>query len=154
MTERLLAWWCRLRRQLTGDWAEELVSAFECHLFLNLRHRGSELNLPRLRDHAIRFVHGDIRIVTDLDPEALGKPGLIIDCSAEPSVLAGVTSPNYVLQTNLVGTINPRTLAPARCQTDVPLDQQGILCPGTQKDPSSRATNPLLFSAATIGTGH
>jgi len=74
--------------------------------FDNLRRRGSELNLPRLKDHAIRFLHGDIRIVTDLDPEALGKPGLIIDCSAEPSVLAGVTSPNYVLQSNLLGTIN------------------------------------------------
>ena len=74
--------------------------------FDNLRRRGSELSLPRLKDHTIRFVHGDVRSASDLDPGTLGKPGLIIDCSAEPSVLSGVTSPNYVLQTNLLGTIN------------------------------------------------
>lgn len=72
----------------------------------NLRRRGSELNLPRLRDHGIRFVHGDVRTSTDLDVGALGVPEVVIDCSAEPSVLAGVTSPQYVLQTNLAGTIN------------------------------------------------
>ena len=35
----------------------------------------------------------------------------IIDCSAEPSVLAGFASPQYVLQTNLLGTINALELA-------------------------------------------
>jgi CDP-paratose 2-epimerase len=79
---------------------------WEIVCFDNLRRRGSELSLPRLAKHGIRFVHGDIRIATDLDPGALGKPGFILDCSAEPSVLAGVTSPDYVLQTNLLGTIN------------------------------------------------
>ncbi len=74
--------------------------------FDNLRRRGSELNLARLRDHDIRFVHGDIRSASDLDPGAFGTPGIVIDCSAEPAVLAGVTSPQYVLQTNLMGTIN------------------------------------------------
>src|SRR4030088_3387796 len=74
--------------------------------FDNLRRRGSELNLPRLRGHDIRFVHGDIRSSSDLDAAELGNPGIIIDCSAEPSVLAGVSSPLYVLQTNLVGTVN------------------------------------------------
>ncbi len=72
----------------------------------NLRRRGSELNLPRLKNYSIRFVHGDIRIASDLDSGAIGTPGLILDCSAEPSVLAGVTSPSYVLQTNLFGTVN------------------------------------------------
>jgi CDP-paratose 2-epimerase len=74
--------------------------------FDNLRRRGSELNLSRLRDHDIRFVHGDIRSSSDLDPGPLGTSGIVVDCSAEPSVLAGVTSPQYVLQTNLMGTIN------------------------------------------------
>jgi len=36
---------------------------------------------------------------------------LILECSAEPSVLAGYTSPGYVLQTNLIGTINCLELA-------------------------------------------
>jgi len=74
--------------------------------FDNLRRRGSELNLPRLRHSGIQFVHGDIRSSTDLDPQALGAPETVVDCSAEPSVLAGVTSPQYVIQTNLVGTVN------------------------------------------------
>jgi CDP-paratose 2-epimerase len=76
----------------------------------NLRRRGSELNLPRFREARIEFVHGDIRNPEDLDPHAL-QPDLIIECSAEPSVLAGYHSPGYVLQTNLVGTINCLELA-------------------------------------------
>ncbi|OCR02055.1 3-beta hydroxysteroid dehydrogenase [Oscillatoriales cyanobacterium USR001] len=76
----------------------------------NLKRRGSELNLPRLKQAGIQFVHGDIRNPEDLDPAAL-QPDLILECSAEPSVLAGYSSPGYVLQTNLVGTINCLELA-------------------------------------------
>lgn len=76
----------------------------------NLRRRGSELNIPRFKQLGIQFVHGDIRSSTDLDPSLLNVD-TIIDCSAEPSVLAGFTSPNYVLQTNLLGTINVLELA-------------------------------------------
>jgi CDP-paratose 2-epimerase len=73
--------------------------------FDNLRRRGSELALPRLRDHGVEFVHGDVRSADDL-AEA-GKFDLLIECSAEPSVHAGFHgSPAYVLQTNLGGTIN------------------------------------------------
>lgn len=76
----------------------------------NLRRRGSELNLPRLKHLGIEFVHGDIRSHHDLDPTVF-KVETIIDCSAEPSVLAGFSSPHYVLQTNLLGTINILELA-------------------------------------------
>jgi CDP-paratose 2-epimerase len=76
----------------------------------NLKRRGSELNLPRLKQAGIEFVHGDVRNEEDLDPIAL-KPDLILECSAEPSVLAGYTSPGYLLQTNLVGTVNCLELA-------------------------------------------
>lgn len=76
----------------------------------NLKRRGSELNIPRLKSAGIEFVHGDVRNAEDLDPAALGAD-LILECSAEPSVLAGYTSPGYVLQTNLVGTINCLELA-------------------------------------------
>ncbi len=78
----------------------------------NLKRRGSELNLPRLKQAGIQFIHGDVRSAEDLDPVAL-KPDLILECSAEPSVLAGYASPRYVLQTNLVGTINCLELARA-----------------------------------------
>ncbi len=71
----------------------------------NLKRRGSELNLPRLKKNGIEFIHGDIRNKEDL---AFQKNiDLIIECSAEPSVLAGVyNSPEYVVNTNLVGTLN------------------------------------------------
>jgi CDP-paratose 2-epimerase len=76
----------------------------------NLRRRGSELNLPRFKTLGIEFIHGDVRFTDDLDPTVLDVD-IIIDCSAEPSVLAGVSSPQYVLNTNLVGTINILELA-------------------------------------------
>jgi CDP-paratose 2-epimerase len=76
----------------------------------NLKRRGSELNLTRLKSAGIQFVHGDVRNAEDLDSSALNTD-LILECSAEPSVLAGYTSPSYVLQTNLIGTINCLELA-------------------------------------------
>lgn len=73
--------------------------------FDNLRRRGAELNLPRLREAGIEFAHGDIRNPEDLD--AAGPADLILECSAEPSVLAGFdSSPRYVINTNLNGTVN------------------------------------------------
>ncbi len=76
----------------------------------NLKRRGSELNIKRLKDEKVSFLHGDIRCREDL---SLGKKiGLIIECSAEPSVLADITmSPEYVINTNLIGTINCLELA-------------------------------------------
>jgi CDP-paratose 2-epimerase len=76
----------------------------------NLKRRGSELNLSRLKRAGINFVHGDVRNLEDLDPSAF-QPDAILECSAEPSVLEGYTSPGYVVQTNLVGTINCLELA-------------------------------------------
>jgi CDP-paratose 2-epimerase len=76
----------------------------------NLKRRGSELNLPRLKQAGVQFIHGDVRNVEDLNPAIL-EPDLILECSAEPSVLAGYGSPGYVLQTNLMGTINCLELA-------------------------------------------
>jgi CDP-paratose 2-epimerase len=79
----------------------------------NLKRRGSELGLPRLAEGGVLFVHGDIRIAEDL--EAAGACDLLIECSAEPSVLAGLDgSPAYVLETNLVGTIRCLELARRR----------------------------------------
>ena len=71
----------------------------------SLKRRGGELNLPRLREAGVDFRHGDIRCPDDLDE--LPPFDLMIDCSAEPSVQAGMDgSPRPVLETNLVGTIN------------------------------------------------
>lgn len=76
----------------------------------NLKRRGSELNLPRLREAGVEFHHGDIRNPEDVD--AVGRIDLIIEGSAEPSVLAGyATSPRYLINTNLVGMLNCLELA-------------------------------------------
>lgn len=79
----------------------------------NLKRRGSELNLPRLKAAGVEFVHGDIRNLEDL--EGVGEVDLLLECSAEPSVLAGLTgSPAYVINTNLMGTLNCLELARQR----------------------------------------
>ena len=71
----------------------------------NLRRRGSELNVPRLVKAGVSFVHGDIRQADDF--EQAGRFDLLIECSADASVLSGYDgSPAYVVQTNLGGTLN------------------------------------------------
>lgn len=76
----------------------------------NLKRRGSELNIKRLSQYDIVFLHRDIRNKEDL---ILGnKIDLIIECSAEPSVLAGVSdNPEYIINTNLLGMVNCLELA-------------------------------------------
>jgi CDP-paratose 2-epimerase len=72
----------------------------------NLKRRGSETNIPRLQKIGVEFRHADIRNREDL---TFGKQkiDLILECSAEPSVLAGYgEAPDYLINTNLVGTIN------------------------------------------------
>lgn len=83
----------------------------------NLHRRGSELNLARLRAEGIRFVHGDIRSPEDLN-DLPDRPGLIIECSAEPSAQAGYGgSPEYLIRTNLFGCFHCLELA-RRCHAD------------------------------------
>ena len=84
----------------------------------SLRRRGSELNLPRLREAGVLFRHGDIRNPEDLAPPR--EPyDLIVECSAEPSALAGYDGDvRFVVNTNLAGTINCLELA-RQCKADV-----------------------------------
>ena len=77
--------------------------------FDNLRRRGSELNVPRLKAAGIHFVHGDVRQPSDLEAVACD---LLIECSAEPSAQAGYGSaPDYVVETNLLGCYHCLNLA-------------------------------------------
>lgn len=77
----------------------------------NLKRRGSELNLDRLRRAGVDFVHGDVRSPEDI--LNLGcQPDLVVECSAEPSVLAGyASSPEYLVHTNLTGCFHCLELA-------------------------------------------
>jgi CDP-paratose 2-epimerase len=79
----------------------------------NLRRRGAELNLPRLRAAGVAFIHGDVRTLDDLF--GVGELDALLECSAEPSALAGVEgSPSYVVHSNLLGAYNCLELARAR----------------------------------------
>jgi CDP-paratose 2-epimerase len=71
----------------------------------NLKRRGSELNIPTLKNLDIKFIHGDVRIISDFDE--VGPIDLLIEAAAEPSVLAGNDGgTEYLTDTNLKGTIN------------------------------------------------
>ncbi len=80
----------------------------------NLRRRGSELNVPLLTAAGVEFVHGDVRSPDDL---SLGGRAidLIVECAAEPSVLAGYGGGSrYVVDANLGGLVNCLELARER----------------------------------------
>src|SRR3954447_4832732 len=64
----------------------------------NLYRRGSELNLARFRAAGVTFVHADVRQRADLD--AAGAFDAMVECSAEPSVMAGG---DVVVPVNLLG---------------------------------------------------
>jgi CDP-paratose 2-epimerase len=68
----------------------------------NLRRRGSELNLPRLRGAGVEFIHGDVRESADV--LAVDPVDAIVECSAEPSAQAGFDGETrYVIGSNLFG---------------------------------------------------
>jgi len=86
-----------LALRLKKEFPEKQVVAFD-----NLKRRGSELNLTRLRESGVEFVHGDIRQPGDLD---FKNVEWILECSAEPSALAGIDgATDYLVHTNLLGT--------------------------------------------------
>jgi CDP-paratose 2-epimerase len=73
----------------------------------NFSRKGSELNISELTSLRISLVRGDIRSQSDIDD--LPKVDWVIDCAANPSVLAGLdgnSSSRQLLEHNLIGTIN------------------------------------------------
>ena len=91
------------------EYPSSTVMAFD-----NLRRRGTELNLSLFREHGIEFIHGDIRCWDDMN-DLPGNYDVLIEASAEPSVWAGLDgSPNYLLHTNLMGTLNSLAFARKR----------------------------------------
>ena len=73
--------------------------------FDNLKRRGSELNLIDFQKQDITFIHGDIRNPEDI--AAVGAFDVLVEASAEPSVMAGLNSdPTYVINNNLFGSIH------------------------------------------------
>ena len=73
----------------------------------NFSRKGSELNISELTKLAVELIRGDIRSQSDID--YLPKVDWVIDCAANPSVLAGLdgnSSSRQLLEHNLIGTIN------------------------------------------------
>ena len=73
----------------------------------NFSRKGSELNISELTNLGIDLIRGDIRSQSDID--ALPKVDWVIDCAANPSVLAGLdgqSSSRQLMEHNLLGTIN------------------------------------------------
>ncbi|HET6244981.1 MAG: NAD-dependent epimerase/dehydratase family protein [Bacteroidetes bacterium] len=82
------------------DYPDTRIIAFD-----NLKRMGSELNISRLREIGVEFMHGDIRNKEDFNE--IGEISTLIEAAAEPSVLSGINSTtDYVINTNLLGTIN------------------------------------------------
>ncbi len=73
----------------------------------NLLRPGSESNRAQLSKRGIHFIHGDLRMRSDVD--AMPTCDWVIDAAAHPSVLAGVdgrSSPRQLGEHNLAGTLN------------------------------------------------
>ncbi len=92
----------RLARSLV-----ERITGIEIHGFDNLLRPGSEQNRIELTKCGVHYLHGDLRMRSDL--EALPACDWVIDAAANPSVLAGVdgrSSPRQLSEHNLGGTLN------------------------------------------------
>ncbi len=73
----------------------------------NLSRPGSEAQRTEMRRLGVRLFHGDLRCQSDVD--ALPQVDWIVDCAANPSVLAGAdgrTSSRQLMEHNLAGTLN------------------------------------------------
>ena len=137
-----------LAQMFKRDRADVQICAFD-----NLKRRGSELALERLRAHGVEFVHGDVRSPDDLADA--GAFDLLLECSAEPSVHAGYHgSPAYVVQTNLTGTINCLEAA-RRHDADVIFLSTSRVYPiaGLRALPLERRGQRLDIAEGTSGTG-
>ena len=105
----------------------------------NLSRRGSETSLEFLAGHGVRFFHGDIRLKEDLD--ALPAADWVVDCAANPSVLAGTgasgTTAAQLTGVNLNGTLNLLEYCRQR--------GSGLVLLSTSRVYSAAALNALSF---------
>lgn len=73
----------------------------------NLSRPGSENNINGLLENRVKFFRADVRCHSDID--GLPKVDWVIDCSANPSILAGLdgkSTSRQLIEHNLLGTIN------------------------------------------------
>jgi CDP-paratose 2-epimerase len=90
----------RLAQMLSDAFAGATIIGID-----NLSRRGSETNLPLLETLGCEFIYGDVRSVADVT--GLPQADWVLDCAANPSVLAGVEGNSaQVVGHNLIGTLN------------------------------------------------
>lgn len=72
----------------------------------NFSRKGSEILAGRVEQAGCRVVRGDVRCMEDLN--RLPRADILIECSAEPSVLVGSKGDDarYLLNVNLLGALN------------------------------------------------
>ena len=99
---------------------------YEIFCLDNLKRKGSELNVTRFSRLGINFIHGDIRNKEDFDP--IPVVDFVIEASAEPSVMAGLDgTPDYLINTNLLGTINCLNFAKkSKAKVSFSINEQSI----------------------------
>ncbi len=109
--------------------------------FDNLSRRGAEVILERILAEGCMFTHGDVRNVEDLD-RLQGAFSLLIECSAEPSVMAGAggDGARYMIENNLVGAVN--------CLEYARLRQMPLLFMSTSRVYPYNVINSLCFQEA------
>jgi len=79
----------------------------------NLVRRGSELNLPLFQRDGVNFVHGDVRNREDF-MNLEGAFDVLVDASAQPSLVYGYANPVFDLTNNTFGLINALEFARSR----------------------------------------
>lgn len=84
-----------------------LERGYHVTCFDNLSRSGSEKLLKRVLDCGCEYVHGDIRVAEDFE-KLHPSYDVMIECSAEPSVLVGSrgTDAKYIIDSNLLGAVN------------------------------------------------
>ena len=106
----------------------------------NLSRKGSEFNLPVLKKLGCTIVHGDIRNKEDV--EELPKTDWIIDCAANPSVLAGINGgTSQLINHNLGGTLHLLE----KCRKD----NAGLIMLSTSRVYSIEALNQIPLESNT-----
>ncbi len=88
--------------------------------FDNLKRKGSEINVELFKTQGIQFLKGDVRNPKDFE-QLQGNFDLLIEASAEPSVLAGYQNDDvmYPIETNLFGTVHALEYCKKHCGTMV-----------------------------------
>jgi len=104
----------------------------------NLSRRGSETNLAPLKAVGCQVFHGDVR--SDEDVREIPKVDWIIDCAANPSVMAGLSGgTRQLVGHNLGGTLNLLE----KCRAD----QAGLVLLSSSRVYSIEALNALPLEA-------